>query len=483
MLKLNSLRIGSSLRQLSKFASANEALEQRGDVLNLSELSNGLRVASSLNSRPTTTIGVWIAGGSQLETNENNGVASIFENLVHMGSTKRTSLDLQKDLSKIGASLFSYTSREHSTFFIECFPSDVERVVEILSDVLTDTNFEPAKLEQQRTDALKRLDAYEDENRQGVVMDYLHMTAYQGTTMAHSPLGNSKALESLDVKTVRDFKSDLCKPVRMVLSCAGGGFNHDTLHRIAEKHFGHLSNSYDQKVPSGFLPTSRSGMDYIPLPSVRFTGSEFLYRDDSYPYMFGALALEGVPRGHMDYLPLEVAKTYFGQWDKTYAASLNAPSLIIQKAASEEEMLGFESFNISYNNTGLFGVYFVFRGELMETCCNAMSTLLHPFRHLATSITDEETERAKNALKTNLFSNLETNTQMANYIATQVLSTGRITPLSELERKITFISADTVQAAMMDHIYDREIACAGTGKVEAWPIYQEMRASMSWWRI
>ncbi|CAK5088160.1 unnamed protein product [Meloidogyne enterolobii] len=483
MLKLlKTLRI-NSLRQLSKFASANEALEQRGDVLNLSELSNGLRVASSLNSRPTTTIGVWIAGGSQLETNENNGVATVFENIVHMGSTKRTSVDLQKDLSKIGASLFSYTSREHSTFFVECFPNDVEKVVEILSDVLTNTNIEQSKLEQQRADALKRLDSYEDENRQGVVMDYLHMTAFQGTTMAHSPLGNSKALESLDVKTLADFKADLCKPVRMVLSCAGGGFNHDTLHRIAEKHFGHLSNSYDRKVPSGFLPTSRSGLDYIPAPRIRFTGSEFLYRDDSYPYMFGALAVEGVSRGHMDYLPLEVAKTFFGQWDKTYAASLNAPSLIIQKAAAEEEMLGFEAFNISYNNTGLFGVYFVFHGELIEPCCNAMSTLLHPFRYISTSITDEETERAKNALKTNLFSNLETNTQIANYIATEVLSTGKITPLSELERKISFISADTVQAAMMDHVYDREIACAGTGKVEAWPIYQEMRASMSWWRL
>uniref|UniRef100_A0A915NFR3 Uncharacterized protein n=1 Tax=Meloidogyne javanica TaxID=6303 RepID=A0A915NFR3_MELJA len=441
MLKLlKTLRI-NSLRQLSKFASANEALDQRGDVLNLSELSNGLRVASSLNSRPTTTIGVWIAGGSQLETNENNGVATVFENLVHTGSTKRTAVELQKDLSKIGASLFSYTSREHSTFFVECFPNDVEKVVELLSDVLTNTNIEQSKLEQQRADALKRLDSYEDENRQGVVMDYLHMTAFQGTTMAHSPLGNSKALESLDVKTLADFKGDLCKPV----------------------------------LPSGFLPTSRSGLDYIPAPRVRFTGSEFLYRDDSYPYMFGALAVEGVSRGHMDYLPLEVAKTFFGQWDKTYAASLNAPSLIIQKAAAEEEMLGFEAFNISYNNTGLFGVYFVFHGELIEPCCNAMSTLLHPFRYISTSITDEETERAKNALKTNLFSNLETNTQIANYIATERYTREGVPHVT--------LSADTVQAAMMDHVYDREIACAGTGKVEAWPIYQEMRASMSWWRL
>ena len=54
------------------------------------------------------------------------------------------------------------------------------------------------------------------------------------------------------------------------------------------------------------MPTSRVGMEFIPLPTVRFTGSEFLYRDDSYPFMYGALAVEGVPRGHIDYLPLEV---------------------------------------------------------------------------------------------------------------------------------------------------------------------------------
>ncbi|KAF7637221.1 hypothetical protein Mgra_00003397 [Meloidogyne graminicola] len=483
MLKFNSIRFVSSLRQFGKFASANEVLEQRGDVLNLSELSNGLRVASNLNNRLTTTIGVWIAGGSQLETNENNGVASVFENLVHTGSIKRNPMELQKDLSKLGASLFSYTSREHSSFFVECFPNDVEKVVEILADVLLNTNIEPAKLEEQRANALKRLDSYEDANRQGVVMDYLHLTAFQGTPMAHSPLGNSKALENMDNQTVKNFMEDLCKPCRMVLTCAGGGFNHDTLHRIAEKHFGHLTNSYDRKIPSGFLPSSRVGFEFIPQQAVRFTGSEFLYRDDSYPFIYGALAVEGVHRGHIDYLPLEIAKTYFGQWDRTYAASLNAPSMIIQKVAAEEEMMGFESFNLSYNNTGLFGFYFVLTGELIDTCCSAINPLMHAFRHLATGITVEETERAKNALKTNLFSNLETNTQMANYIASQVLSTGKIIPLSELERKISFISSDTIQSVMMDHVYDREIACAGTGKVEAWPIYQEMRSQMSWWRL
>lgn len=70
--------------------------------------------------------------------------------------------------------------------------------------------------------------------------------------------------------------------------------------------FGHLQNHYNNKMPEYFPPTSREGYQYIPHSGVRFTGSEFLYRDDNFPCMYGAIAVEGVPRGHLDYLSLEV---------------------------------------------------------------------------------------------------------------------------------------------------------------------------------
>lgn len=68
--------------------------------------------------------------------------------------------------------------------------------------------------------------------------------------------------------------------------------------------------------------------------------------------MYGALACEGVPRGHLDYLALEVAKTFVGQWSRTYAASFNAPSPIVQDLAKSPEIMEYDSFNISYDNTG-----------------------------------------------------------------------------------------------------------------------------------
>jgi predicted Zn-dependent peptidase len=93
----------------------------------------------------------------------------------------------------------------------------------------------------------------------------------------------------------------------MVLACAGGDIDHGNMHKAAEKHFGHLDNTYHKKIPSIFPPTSTEGYSYISNIGVRFTGSEFLYRDDNYPYIYGAIAVEGVHRGHSDYLAMEVS--------------------------------------------------------------------------------------------------------------------------------------------------------------------------------
>lgn len=44
-----------------------------------------------------------------------------------------------------------------------------------------------------------------------------------------------------------------------------------------------------------------------------------------------------------------------------------------------------------------------------------------------------------------------------------MLGQGIITPFDELERKISFVSADGVRRAVNEHLYDRDVAIAGAG--------------------
>lgn len=84
---------------------------------------------------------------------------------------------------------------------------------------------------------------------------------------------------------------DHYKGSRVVIAAAGG-VDHSQVNAFATKYFGDLSNEYKRRIPSP--------------RGVRFTGSEFVYRDDSMPLLWGAVAVEGVDQGHPDALALKV---------------------------------------------------------------------------------------------------------------------------------------------------------------------------------
>lgn len=87
----------------------------------------------------------------------------------------------------------------------------------------------------------------------------------------------------------------------MVLAAAGG-VNHDELVKYAEQHFGGLSSDNNTEVQS--------------LQPCRFTGSEIRVRDDDYRLAHVAISVEGTSWSDADTIPLMVASTMIGSWDR-----------------------------------------------------------------------------------------------------------------------------------------------------------------------
>lgn len=184
---------------------------------------------------------------------------------------------------------------------------------------------------------------------------------------------------------------------------------------------------------------------------------------------------------------------FLGQWDVTHATSRTAPSRIVQKISHDHGLQNLQHFNINYkyskckkvscfNNcfrdTGLFGIYFVADGHDLNDTSGIMKSVAHEWKHLASAATDEEVAMAKNQLRTNLYQNLETNTQKAGFnakevvlefrlpeiIFLQLLYTGNLRQLSELEAQIQKVDAGAVREAVSRHVYDRDLAAVGVGK-------------------
>jgi len=93
----------------------------------VTQLANGMRVASEDSGIPTTTVGLWIDAGSRFENDKNNGVAHFLEHMAFKGTKKRSQTELELEVENMGAHLNAYTSREQTVYYAKCLSKDLDR--------------------------------------------------------------------------------------------------------------------------------------------------------------------------------------------------------------------------------------------------------------------------------------------------------------------------------------------------------------------
>jgi len=430
----------------------------------VSVLDNGMRVATEDTGAPTATVGLWIDTGSRYETAATNGVAHFLEHMAFKGTEKRTQTQLELEVENMGAHLNAYTSREQTVYYAKCLSSDLGNAVEILSDILQNSKFGEKEIERERGVILREMQEVEM-NLQEVVFDHLHSVAYQGTPLGRTILGPTKNIKSITRDDLVNYINTHYKGPRMVLSGAGG-VNHEELCKLAEQHFGKIGANYAADIP-------------IDAPC-RYTGSDVRVRDDDMPFAHIAFAVEGCGWTNPDNIPLMIANTMIGSWDRSMGGGANNSSRLAQYCAENNFCSSFQSFNTCYKDTGLWGVYFVCGGMDINLM---FFNIQQEWKRMCTSITDFEVDRAKNLLKTNMFLQLDGTTPICEDVGRQMLCYGRRIPQHELEARIDAVDAKQVRDTCYKYIYDRCPVVAAVGPTEAVPDYNVIRSGMYWLRV
>ncbi|CAL1688354.1 unnamed protein product [Lasius platythorax] len=472
------LKISSALRTYSNKTSLVKVPKQwRSTAASLKEtlinqpatrvttLDSGMRVASEDSGAATATVGLWIDSGSRYETDDNNGVAHFMEHMAFKGTAKRSQTDLELEIENMGAHLNAYTSREQTVFYAKCLSQDVPKAIEILSDIIKNSKLGENEIERERGVILREMQEVET-NLQEVVFDHLHAAAYQGTSLGRTILGPTKNIKSISRDDLVNYVRTHYGPPRFVLAGAGG-VDHNQLIELANKHFGQLTGPDYDDIP-----------EYI--KSCRYTGSEIRVRDDTIPLAHIAIAVEGAGWAEADNIPLMVANTLIGAWDRSQGGGVNNASNLAKACAENGLCHSYQSFNTCYKDTGLWGIYFVC--DPMQ-CDDMTSQIQHEWMKLCTSVTEKDVARAKNILKTNMFLQLDGTTAICEDIGRQILCYNRRIPLHELEMRIDSVTAETIQNVGMKYIFDHCPVIAAVGPVENLPDYNTIRGSMYWLRV
>ncbi|KAJ3118947.1 mitochondrial processing peptidase beta subunit [Phlyctochytrium bullatum] len=434
----------------------------------VTRLPNGFTVASETNPNfRTATVGVWIDAGSRFENEKNNGTAHFLEHMAFKGTKTRSQLDLEIQIENMGAHLNAYTSREQTVYYAKSLSSDLGRAVEILSDILQRSVYSPDAIERER-DVILRESEEVDKQKEEVVFDHLHAIAFKRSSLGMTILGPRENIKSITRRDLVDYVENNYKPSRMVLAAAGG-VDHDALVRLASTFFGHLKDSdlsFDEKLAQS--------------PEIYgkpvFKGSEFRAVVRDHPTSHIALAVEGVSWTHPDYWPLLVAQSVVGSWDRSLGAIPNVSSDLAQNLYRFGLANSYMSFNTSYSDTGLFGIYAI--ADPTANLGDMIRCVQAEWHRLCSAVTEQEVQRAKNQLKTSLLLSLDGTTPVAEDIGRQQLVYGRRMPAEEIEGLIEGVTVEQVRAAAARHLQNRDVCVVGYGPLGSLPPHEIIQSGM-----
>ena len=123
----------------------------RNFMRKITTLDSGLRIVTHyMPAIESVTFGVWNSVGSRDESEDINGVAHFLEHMAFKGTKTKSAFEIMQKIEKVGGYINAYTSEEITAYWAKLLSDDLNIGIDIISDILQNSIFEPKELERER---------------------------------------------------------------------------------------------------------------------------------------------------------------------------------------------------------------------------------------------------------------------------------------------------------------------------------------------
>jgi len=410
----------------------------------VTKIDNGVRVASETSTGDIATLGIYMDTGSRFETDGTSGVNHLLQTV-----NKKA---VEGELGQLGAKLSVDAEREKTYYSTQVFKEDVPKAMEILGKMAGKTNFDSASV-----DAVKTELANAPPDLGKAVFEELHKTAFLDTPLGR-PCGPCENQANLAAGDVSAYAKSLTADKFVVVGA--GAVDHKSLVDLTSKHFGGLEGAAGKDALSSALEPCR------------FTGSDIRFRYDSMQNAHLTLAYKGVPSTSENVFPLMLMEAMIGTWRERGLTSLNGSGRMTIANSEHSFAHSYTPFNLTYKDTGLFGVYLV---SPDNKCNDAMWYTTNCLVHMCHDITDEDIEVPKTKLINSILSNLSEKSNVASTIGNHMLMYGRRISPAEVVARIDALTKEDINATANLIVNDEDHAMAAIGAIYELPDYNWIR--------
>lgn len=380
-------------------------------------LSNGIRVVSeTLPKSRSVSIGVWVKVGSRHEPSELGGVSHFIEHLFFKGTEKRTARDIAIEMDSIGGEMNAFTSQETTTYYVKVVDEHLSIAVDLLSDILIGSRFDPREVEKERKVILEEIKSVED-----TPDDYIHelftSMVWPDNSLGRPILGTKETIKALKHEDIITYIGNYYSPKEIVISVAGN-FEHARLIDLLDTSFGKLFRNGIPKHETTPVFNRDVSVKKKQLEQVQV-----------------CIGCKGVNYTHED---------RFAEWALNSVLGSGMSSRLFQEVR-EQNALAYSiySYVTSYRDTGLLTVY---AGTDPSNVMEVIRLVMKEIRKIKEEgITEEEERRVKNQIKGNLVLSLESSNSHMGRIARQEIYFGKYLSMGDIIKGVENVTREQVR--------------------------------------
>jgi predicted Zn-dependent peptidase len=385
-------------------------------------LPSGLVVVTDASSHvKTAAVGIFVAAGSRHESVSEHGLSHLLEHMAFKGTRKRSARDIAEAIEDVGGDLNAETGVERTGYFARVMGADVGLALDVIGDILTDSQFDPDELEREKNVIVQEIGAVED-TPDDLVFDLLTVAAWPDQAIGRPILGTREGVGAFDRDAIDQYLRRHYRASGMAVAAAGA-VDHGEVVSLAESRLEGLP-----RAPSA------------PQAAADYRGGESKLRK-RLEQTHVVVGFEGRPVGAQDH---DAAHVFAA------AAGGGMSSRLFQEVREKRGLAySIYSFHWDYSDTGLFGFY---AGSADRDAGEVVAASLDCLAEAAHSLGETEIRRAKAQMKVSLAAALESPGARAQQLARQMQVYGRPLPIDEIVARVEAVSVEDVRktaAAML----------------------------------
>lgn len=191
---------------------------------------NGLTVITEAHPEfKSLSVGAWVKVGTRHEQAREAGMSHFLEHMLFKGTNSRSALDIAKEIDQVGGDFNAFTGREFTAFHLLLLSRDTSLAVDILIDILLNSQFDAMELERERKVILQEI-AMIEESPEELVHDLFFERIYGRHGLGRPILGTPASIKRTDRLGLLRFFRRNYRPDQIIIAAAGD-LSHDSFVR------------------------------------------------------------------------------------------------------------------------------------------------------------------------------------------------------------------------------------------------------------